>query len=392
MHIAELTELQFKNYSNLHTKKNFKQSIEYAQLKEVMKGYKKFYLALVDERNNVHGATLILEKKLTGKYKFGYVPSGFLINFYNYSLLEIFTNELKTYLKKLNYIYVRTTPLINYQVYNSDFILKENNSAIINSFKKLGYNYLPNTSKYKMVLQSNNIKDAYSHFKRSLKRNINDCLKKGITVHQGKKEDIPSFIHLIEKQDYFTKMEEIFNNPQNNFEFYYAKINPDIYINNYRYLLKQEEAKNEMLNNKLKNPNIKKTNNLLSKKMTSDRLVTKYHNEIINGTNIYKNYPHGIIIGVVGIISNKREIAFVTEGFENKFKHIRATTMIKWEIIKRHINNGYQIFDLGNISISNVYNTKNGFNGNIIEFSNTFDLVINEMFYKLYNYAKKDVK
>ena len=66
--------------------------------------------------------------------------------------------------------------------------------------------------------------------------------------------------------------------------------------------------------------------------------------------------------------------------------------MIKWEIIKRHIQNGYQIFDLGNISINNVYNTKNGFNGNIIEFSNTFDLVINEMFYKLYNYAKKDVK
>ena len=68
------------------------------------------------------------------------------------------------------------------------------------------------------------------------------------------------------------------------------------------------------------------------------------------------------------------------------------TSLQKKEIIKRHIKNGYKIFDLGNISINNIYNTKNGFNGNIIEFSNTFDLVINEMFYKLYNYAKKDVK
>ena len=391
MHIAELTELQFKNYSNQHSKKNFKQSIEYAQLKET-KGYKKMYLALIDEKNNVHGATLILEKKLTGKYKFGYIPAGYLINFFNYSLLEIFTNELKAYLKKLNYIYARITPLIDYQIYNSDFILKTNNSDIINSFKKLGYNYLPNTSKYKMVLQTTNIENTYRHFKRSLKRNINDCLKKGITIHQGTKENIDSFIHLIENKDYFLKMEEIFNNPQNNFEFYYAKINPDVYINNYRYLLKKEEMKNEFLNNKLKNPHVKKTNNLLAKKMTSDKLVTKYHNEIINGTNIYKNFPQGVIIGVVGIISNKKDISFVTEGYDPNFKHIRATSMIKWEIIKRHIQNGYTTFDLGNISINNVYNTKNGFNGNIIEFSNTFDLVINEMFYKLYNYAKKDVK
>lgn len=391
MQIVELNELQFRNYSNLHSKKNFKQSVEYAQLKET-KGYKKLYLALVDEDNNVHGATLVLEKKLSGKYRFGYIPAGYLINFANNGLLEIFTNELKTYLKKLNYIYARITPLINYQIYNSDFILKSNNSDIINSFKKLGYNYLPNTSKYKMVLQADNIETTYRHFKRSLRRNINDCLKKGITIHQGTKDNIDSFINFIENKDYFIKMSEIFNNPYNSFEFYYARLNPDVYINNYRYLLKKEQIRNDFLNNKLKNPYVKKTNNLLNKKMTSDRLVTKYHNEIINGTNIYQMYPKGVVIGVVGIISNKREISFVTEGYDENFKHIRATAMIKWEIIKRHLQNGYRTFDLGNISINNVYNTKNGFNGDIIEFSNTFDLVINDMFYKLYNYAKKDVK
>ena len=56
MYITELTELQFKNYSNLHSKKNFKQSVEYANLKET-KDYKKLYLALVDE-NRVLNARL----------------------------------------------------------------------------------------------------------------------------------------------------------------------------------------------------------------------------------------------------------------------------------------------------------------------------------------------
>lgn len=389
MKIIELTELQFKNYSNMHSKKSYKQSVEYAKL-EKARGYKEVFLALVDDNNSVHAATLILEKKLNGKYKYGYIPNGYLINFFNYSLLEIFTNELKQYLKKANYIFLRLTPLINYQIYNSDFILKENNSSIISAFKKLNYNYLPNNSRYKMVLVTNNINKTFQNFKRSLRRNIDDCLKKGIEVHQGTNEDLDTFLKLIDNKDYYKKMSECFTNPNNKFEFYLAKINPETYINNYRYLLKKEQLKNEHLNSKLKNPRVKKTNNLLTKKMTSDKLVTKYHNEIINGTNIYKMYPQGIVISAVGIITNKKEVSFITEGFDKSFSNIRSIAMIKWEIIKKQLQNDYKIFDLGDISITNNYNTKNGFNGSIIEYSNTFDLPINEMFYKLYNYAKKD--
>ena len=99
MEIVELTELQFKNYSNMHSRKNYKQSIEYAKLEET-KGYKKLFLGLVDEQSNVHAATLILEKNLNGKYKYGYVPNGYLLNFFNINLLEIFTRELKEYLKR----------------------------------------------------------------------------------------------------------------------------------------------------------------------------------------------------------------------------------------------------------------------------------------------------
>ena len=388
MHIVELTELQFKNYSNLHSKKNCKQSVEYAKLKEY-KGYSKLFLALVDDSNNVHAATMILEKKLNGRFKYGYVPSGYLIDFFNFELLEIFTNELKNYLKKQNYIFLRLTPLINYQVYNSNFILKENNSSIINNLKSLGYNYIPNNSKYKMVLSINSISNTFYTFKRSLRRNINDCLKKGISIHQGKSEEFEDFLNFVDNKDYYQKMALEFNNSNNKFEFYFAKLNPETYVNNYRYLYKMEQLKNERLNNMLKNPRIKKTSNLLDKKMTSDSLLTKYHSEIIVGTNIYKLHPQGVIIAAVAVISNKKEIVFITEGYDKEFSNIRSTAMIKWEIIKKGLSNGYRTFDLGPISINNNYTTKNGFNGNIVEYSNTFDLVINDMFYKLNNYAKK---
>ena len=71
MEIIELTELQFKNYSNIHSRKNYKQSVEYATLEET-KNYKKLYLGLIDENENVHAATMILEKKLNNKYCYIY--------------------------------------------------------------------------------------------------------------------------------------------------------------------------------------------------------------------------------------------------------------------------------------------------------------------------------
>ena len=388
MNIVELTELQFRNYSNIHSRKNYKQSVEYATLEET-RNYSKLYLGLIDDNENVYAATMILEKKLNNKLKYGYVPNGYLIDFNNIELLRIFTDKLKIYLKKLNYTHLRITPLLNYQIFSSQFILKENNSSIINMFKSLGYTYISNTSRHKMVLHSNNIESTYRNFNRSLRRNIDDCLKKGIAIYQGGKDDIENFLNLTDNKSYYRDMINIFNNPNNMFEFYFAKLEPETYVNNYRYLLKREQINNEKLNQKLRNPNVKKSNNLLSRKMTSDTLITKYSNEIINGTNIYKIYPQGLILACVGIIDNRKEIIFINEGFDNNFKNIRSVSMIKWEIIKKYISRGYNTFDLGDVSISQNYTTEYGYNGNIVEYSNTFDLVINDMMYKLNNMMKK---
>ena len=53
MHIIELTELQFKNYSNIHSKKNYKQSVEYAKLKQE-NGYRPLYVGLIDDEKRHH--------------------------------------------------------------------------------------------------------------------------------------------------------------------------------------------------------------------------------------------------------------------------------------------------------------------------------------------------
>ena len=96
MKIIELTELQFKNYSKIHSMRNYFQTIEYADF-EKENGYNKLLLGLIDDNNNLCAATLILLKELKGKYKVGIVPNGYLINYNNSNLFEDFTKELKKY-------------------------------------------------------------------------------------------------------------------------------------------------------------------------------------------------------------------------------------------------------------------------------------------------------
>jgi len=384
MQIIELNELQFRNYSNIHSKKNYKQSVEYANLEE-KNGYNKLYLGLMDDKQNVVAATLLLEKKLSGKYKYGYCPNGFLIDAFNHSLLNIFTVELKKYLKSYNFIYVRLDPYIDYQVFSSNYILIENNSKIISDFKRLGYHFINNTVKYSIILNSTDINKTFSKFKRSLRRNIKSSLEQGVSVYKGEDNDKELFLSLIGDNTYYRDMLMAFDSPNNKMEFYFARMNTDIYINNYRYLLKRETDKNDAINRKLQNRYVKKTDKLLNSKMISDKLIVKYNNEIIKATNLYSKYPSGILLSGCAIIKNGKEITFIVEGYNNEFNKFKSMPILKWEIIKKYVNLGYTKFNIGYIdSLENKrYSTNMGFNGNIVESSCEFHLVINDVLYKL---------
>ena len=101
MRIIELSELQFSNYSKLHSQRNIFQTIEYAKSQEVY-GFKILYLGLIDEKDNLMGATLLLEQIVLKTFKIGYIPGGFLINYNNFELLSNFTTYLKEYDNKFN--------------------------------------------------------------------------------------------------------------------------------------------------------------------------------------------------------------------------------------------------------------------------------------------------
>lgn len=387
MKIIELTETQFKNYSKLHSSRNYFQTIEYSK---VQSNYSRLLLGFINEENNtIMGATLILEKNI-GKLKIGIVPGGFLVDYDNDNLFRDFVNTLKDYLKSKKYIYLTIDNKKTYKMYNNNGDVIYFDTNIIKLLDELSFVKTNKEAKRKIVLETEKTpEDTYKIFNANTKKNINLSLQKAISIYKDENNNVDTLLSLTNnnKNEYITNLVKNFNTNDNTAEIYFAKIDFEKYINNYRFLLKKEDKNNDKLNQLMQNFNIKKTISLINKKMKSDRLITKYNNEIIKATNAYTKYPEGAIIGAILIIKNNREIYFLDEGFNKDLSKFYSSHLLKWEIIKKYLSEGYKIFNFGNIKNMDKKNGnyifKMGFGGKVYESIGTYDLIINKWLYKI---------
>ena len=362
------------------------------------------FLGLLDNSNNITAATIILSKNINNKFKYGIAPFGYLLDFNNKELLEIFSRELKLYLKKFNFLYVRVNPRTEYKVYDKKKKLISDNEKLIENLKICGYNGVSFSNpfdRYSVRLMTpESLATVYSGFSRSIKRNINYCLQMGITVVKSKEDNLELFFELVKDKtnkslDYYRNLDSCYDSKDSSFEVYFAMLNPETYITNYQYFLKKEQERNAKLSTALKNNfNNTNTNKILNKKMTSDKLIEKYKNEMIRATNVYKIFPKGIAIGTCAIIRSGNEVDFIIDGFDRRFNYVYTIPFIRWEIIKKFSNQGYKLFDFGtagkdilakNDEYASLFNSKTGMGGKLIEYVGEFDLVINKSLYTIYS-------
>lgn len=396
MKIIELTETQFKNYSKLHSSRNYFQTIEYAN---IMNNYNRLFLGFINENDNtIMGAVLLLERSVL-KFKVGYVPGGFLIDYDNDNLFRDFITSLKNYLKEKKFVYLTTDNKTTYKMFDKKGQVIYFDTNIIKLLDELSFVKTNRASERKVVLETEKTPDeTYKMFNSNTKRNIKLALQRSITIYKDDNNSIDTLLNLNNKlnNEEIKKIIDNFNGDVNSSEIYFAKINPEQYINNYRFLLKKEEERNYNLSQIMQNARAKKSDALVNKKMESDRLISKYNNEIIKATNIYTKYPESVIIGAILIIKNNREIYFMDEAFNEELKDFYSSHLIKWEIIKKYLTLGYKIFNFGNIKSTDKkdgnYLFKMGFGGKVYECLGNYDLIINKWLYhiiKIINNLKK---
>lgn len=405
MKIIEISKLEFDKYAYIHKNKSFYQTSQYGTLMS-KNGFNDHYIALIDDKNNIIAASLILIQRIVGSFKFAYSPRGFLINFSDSDLLESFVKLLKEYLNKKGVLYLKIDPNIVHIKRDKnlntidDYLEGKNiiNNLINIEFEHKGYNLYFETLKPRWNCIIDHADNLIDKCDKNTRNRIKAAIRKGVYIEKGNKNDIKSFYNLVDKKhtrkfNYYLDYFEIFGK-FDMFEIYTAKMDVNKFIQNSKMLYEKELEENNNIVEKL---HLKKDNfNLVNKKIASDNMLNLYKSEIIKATKLCETKDHGIL-AATAIIKFGDEIFFLIDGINNKYKDFNANYLLKHEIIDKYSKKGYRVFNLNGISgdfdkknkYYGLYDFKSGFNANVIEYIGEFDIVINKINYTAFNNIRK---
>ena len=399
MKIVELQAEQFKTFEHSFPYRNFYQTEEYGMLMNRHQ-FNDYYLGLEDDSGNIVAATLILVKRGAFGFKWGYCPRGYLIDFKNIELLKEFSNLLKIFLKKRNFMYITLDPILIYKSRDNEgnIIPGVDNTEIYNTMMELGYehtgfnlNFENIKPRWNAVANFNPNDNIFYKFDKEKRNKIRKAINLGVEIYQGAPEHIRTFYDFVEKKhtrkfNYYLDMYEIFGK-ENMFEIYLANLNTAKFVESAKTLYEREEIINNDINEELlSNDNTDSRNNILKRKEHSDKLLNNYKQNIVHATNLFKQYPNGKIIGSTAIIKYNGEIFFLIFGYDKDFRSYCSTPLMIYQIMEKYHKEGYNKFNLNGISgdfdhengLNGLTKFKLGFNAHIEEYMGEFTLTVDK--------------
>ena len=206
MKLVELSKTEFNEFTNYLEICPFEQSIYWANFKSG-ENWHPYFLGLED-KNKLLGATLLLANENKSiKKRFFYAPQGFLIDYKNYDLLEVFTKEIINFVKEKNGIYLKIDPEILTTEKDEDGRELQggiNNLFIKDYLLKLGFIETDNNTlnpKYtmKLDLTDKSLNDILNNMSKKARQIIKRNERLGYIVRELKQDELPIFIKTMDK-------------------------------------------------------------------------------------------------------------------------------------------------------------------------------------------------
>lgn len=408
MNFVIMTEQHFNEFSKNHMNKNIYQTIEYGRVMNKT-GYQVNYVGVIDQNENILAATLLLTTKFNNDKLYAYVPGGFLIDYYNKTLMKFFITHLKKFLAKRKIIFLKTDPRVIINEY--DTTGRKTNTPTTNSITELlksyGFNHTGFTNefitakpRFNAVLRLND-DDLDNHLDGDCKYRINRAVEKGISIYKGNDDYIEDFYNLIKYKNkarnlnYYKNYYQIFS-ASNMIDIYFAKFDVEKNANNARILYEHEQEINDDLTKQIQESTDNNIDDLLNKKMDSDKKLVIYKNDIINSIDLLKKYPKGLLVCASAIIKFEDEIHLLIDGLIHQLKNTYPKFLLYDRIIREYQKQGFKYFNFNAVSgdfspngkYSDLDNFKSNFADQVIEFPGEFDLVINQFEYLKINKTK----
>lgn len=407
--LVYLKEDTYENYLKKQKKSHFLQSYSWGELSKQKKNLTPYYLGLIDEKKNILGTALLLQKKLPMNYCYFYCPRGYVIDYENEELVKEMTKEIIKFVKSKKAIFVKIDPDLIYKDYN--YLEEEQKppydiNRIFNLLKKLGYKHQGFTKNFETMQPrytfrinlNQSMEDIENHFSKTTKQRIAKAKKLNTYVEIGTEKDIKEFYHLMTltetrkdfvsyTEDYYSTLYDIFNGSENGkATLFLGKVDMDRTIKTLKDNLKQVNNQISILPIDNLSKSAKNKLNELTKQKDN------YTKEIKKFEEYKKQYGNNLTLSAHMIIEYADKAWVLYAGNHN----ILTETYVNYYTYEEHIKyckeKGIKVYDqfgtIGDLSKDNprygLHEFKKKFGGDYIEFLGEFDYVTNKLMYFIF--------
>ena len=402
MKLVELSKTEFNEFTNYLEICPFEQSVYWANFKSG-ENWHPYFLGLED-KNKLLGATLLLASENKSiKKRFFYAPQGFLIDYKNYDLLEIFTKEIINFVKEKNGIYLKIDPEILTTEKDEDGRELQggiNNLFIKDYLLKLGFIETDNNTinpKYtmKLDLTDKSLNDILNNMSKKARQIIKRNERLGYIVRELKQDELPIFIKTMDK------ISSKFNTIEYELPFYedlasaftkehlkimIAELDLNTTLNN----LKKEERVLQI--EKEKRIGLYQNNQLTEETFIEKELGYKEQINIINKRRKYylslkeKTDNDKIFLGGYLFLMYGKEITALIGGMDDEYIDLDVSYSIHFKMLKKAIEYGYRSYNFYEVKDVNDggFFFKQNFGAKLFEHIGEFDYPIDLNSYKKY--------
>lgn len=408
--LVKLEKEKYDNYIKNHKlKSHFLQSYSWGEFSKVKKNLTPYYMGLIDEKDNVLAATLLLQKNLPMKYSYFYAPRGFVIDYENEELVSEFTKKIIKFIKSKKAIFLKIDPdiIINdYNYLNEKQPTQYDSDKIFKMLTKLGYKHLGFTKNFETMQPrytfridlTKPLEEIESHFSKTTKQRIQKAKKLGTIVEIGTQKDIKEFYHLMTltesrkdfisyDEDYYQTLYEIFNGNENTkATLFLGKVNLKETLEKLQENIKKVNDQISIL----PIDNLSKSAKTKLKELT--RQKENLNEEIKKYKEYQKKYDNEITLNAHMIIEYGDKAWVLYAGNHNILTETYANYNTYYEHIKYCKEKNIKIYDqfgtIGDLKKDNprlgLHEFKKKFGGDYVEFIGEFDYVTNKIMYFIF--------
>lgn len=390
--LRSISKIDFDNYTiNKSNFSHFMQTSSWGEYEKVTANITPHYLGLINEKDEIIAATLLLEEHLPMNYCCFYAPRGFVIDYKDKRLFSIFTQKIKEFAKYKKAVSIRINPAIVYKTYdkNNQENINKDSEKILAYFKELGYKKQSDLKlpEYNYTIDlTRDLKEIHNKYSKNTKEKLISTEKYDIELVVGTTKDLQELFILKEELNDQPKYETLYEIFSNNEETKVTVFLGKLHITK---TIKTLERELQRINNQMSiipidhlDTNSKqKLANLKEQKEKTTKDIEKFRNYKIK----YGNY---LTISANLMMEHNNTIWTLSEGSNHILDETNLSYRIYDEYIKYYKDKGFTLFKQLSPIEPNSHNTfKEEFGGDFTEYIGEYDLIIN----KFMNFIQKRI-